>query len=402
VQDAEGKKMSKSKGNTIDPLDLIDGIELAPLVAKSTASLLIPQDKERVEKRIRKDYPNGINAVGTDALRFTFAAMAGYSRTINFDLKRCEGYKAFCNKLWNAARFVLMNLDGAVLPSGAPTAHSPVERWILAELDRCSATVHAQIAEYRFDLAAQALYEFSWNQYCDWFVELTKPALASDDAALKVSVQHTLAYVLEATLRLLHPIIPFISEEIWHNVAPLLHIEGDSISTQPMFRGTGLNADAAAEADVLWLKEALTGLRRIRAELNVSPAKTVRLLVQGGEATDADRLQRFEPGIRFLAKLDAIERLDAGVEAPANALALVANLKLMVPLAGLVDVGAELARLGKEIARMDAEIAKCDKKLSSDTFVSGAPAAVVAQERQRLTDFSAKRAELVGQRAKLG
>ena len=402
VQDAEGKKMSKSKGNTIDPLDLIDGIELQPLVDKSTASLLIPQDRERVEKRIRKDYPAGINAVGTDALRFTFAALAGYSRTINFDLKRCEGYKAFCNKLWNAARFVLMNLEGSDLTSAALEPRSAVEHWILAELDRTAAEVHKQIAEYRFDLAAQALYEFTWNQYCDWFVELAKPALQGEDVALKASTQYTLAYVLEATLRLLHPIIPFITEEIWQNVAARLGPVQGSIATQAMFVVSGQQPDPQADADVAWLKEALTGLRRIRSELNVAPAKLVPLLVQGGLPADAERLSRFDAGLRFLARLESVTRIADGAEPPANALALVGPLKLMVPLAGLVDLGAELARLDKEIAKLDAELAKCEKKLGTDTFVHGAPAAVVAQERQRQADFSAKRTELVAQRGKLG
>jgi len=408
VRDAEGQKMSKSKGNTLDPLDLIDGIELAPLLAKSTESLLIPQDKEKVEKRIRRDYPNGIQAVGTDAMRFTFAALATYGRTINFDLKRCEGYKAFCNKLWNGARFVLMNVGESPFQGASPRL-SPVEQWIYFELDATTQRYHDAIAIYRFDLAAQALYDFTWNEYCDWFVELAKPALSGDDLASQTSVKHTLLEVLERMLRLLHPLIPFITEEIWHALAPRLGLNtagSESISQQamPLVNSSAQDATEAC-ADVAWLKEVLSGLRRIRSELNVAPSKSIRLLIEGGDAMDALRLQRYEHAIGVLARVESIQRRDAssqdeGSAAP-NALALVATLKLMVPLAGLVDLQAELARLEKELMRLEAEIGKCEKKLGAESFVNSAPAAVVAQERQRLHDFSAKRLELTAQRNKM-
>src|SRR5690348_15542443 len=289
VRDAEGQKMSKSKGNTIDPLDLIDGIELEALVKKSTASLLIPQVREKVEKRIRKEYPNGIAPVGADALRFTFAALATYGRTINFDLKRADGYKAFCNKLWNAARFVLMNCEGfAVAADAALAPKTDAEKWILARLAKTLADVEAQMPLYRFDLVAQALYEFVWNDYCDWFVELAKPALNGADKATADSTRHTLLVVLEAVLRALHPIIPFITEEIWHEVAPTLGLAGDSISTQAYPLASQFRIDVAAEAETEWLKAVVSSVRRIRSEMNIAPGKPIPLLYGHGDAARSE------------------------------------------------------------------------------------------------------------------
>ncbi|MBR0344445.1 MAG: valine--tRNA ligase [Rudaea sp.] len=391
VRDAEGQKMSKSKGNTIDPLDLIDGIDLESLVKKSTASLLIPQVREKVEKRIRKDYPQGIAAVGTDALRFTCAALATYGRTINFDLKRAEGYKAFCNKLWNAARFVLMNCEGQGFGTGdsgfAKATATEAERWILARLRRTLVEVEAQMKLYRFDLVAQALYEFVWNEYCDWFVELAKPALGGEDKAAAESTRHTLLFVLEAALRALHPITPFITEEIFQSVAPLLGLKETSIAQRNYPRVEDFPADdAAASAEIEWLRTVLTQIRRIRSEMNIAPGKTIPLLYANGSAADRARVDKFAAQIAFLARTDSQRRLDAGEAEPAAAAAIVGEMKLLIPLAGLIDLSAEKARLDKEIKRLDGEIAKSSTKLAN--FGAKTPPAVVEQEKQRVADFT--------------
>ncbi|MBK6376910.1 MAG: valine--tRNA ligase [Xanthomonadales bacterium] len=418
VRDAEGQKMSKSKGNTIDPLDLIDGIDLESLVQKSTASLLIPQVREKVEKRIRKDYPEGIGAVGTDAMRFTFAALATYGRTINFDLKRAEGYKNFCNKLWNAARFVLLNTGMGNGESGVGTADSShrtchgvapdqpetaAEQWILSRLAATLDEVEAQFRTYRFDLVAQALYEFVWNDYCDWFLELSKPALNGGDAEAIASTRHTLLRVLEAILRALHPITPFITEEIWQSVAPKLGIPGDSISARryPHRDEFATGIDAAFVNDIEWLKSVLGEVRRIRSEMNISPGKQIPLLFAKGDAEDHARIDRFASQIAFLARTECQRWLADGEDEPASASAIVGDLRVLIPLAGLIDVDAEKARLGKEIKRIEGEIGKCNGKLGNATFVANAPAAVVDQERQRLADFSSTLAGLREQLARL-
>ncbi|WP_267222530.1 valine--tRNA ligase [Dyella silvae] len=402
VRDAEGQKMSKSKGNTLDPLDLIDGIALEPLVEKSTKSLLIPQVREKVEKRIRKDYPSGIPAIGTDALRFTFAALASYSRTINFDIKRAEGYKAFCNKLWNAARFVLMNLPEGPLPApnGAPVTEA--ERWILTRLKQTLADVEQHFASYRFDLLAQELYEFTWNEFCDWFLELSKPALNGDDAAAAASTRHTLVVVLETVLRALHPIVPFISEEIWQSVAPKLGLTGDVLMQRPWPRADDITADDAATAEIEWFKNVLSGIRRIRAEMNIAPGKTIPLLLADGDATDRARAAKFAAQISFLARVDAPQWIESGANEPAAAAAVVGSMRVLIPLEGLIDLGAEKTRLSKEIARIESEIKKCEGKLGNANFVANAPAEVVAQERQRITDWSMQLTALREQSQKLG
>jgi len=402
VRDAEGQKMSKSKGNTLDPLDLIDGIELEPLVTKSTRSLLIPQVREKVEKRIRKDYPAGIPAIGTDALRFTFAALASYSRTINFDIKRAEGYKAFCNKLWNAARFVLMNLPEGELTAPANGPVTEAERWILTRLKQTLTDVEQHFASYRFDLLAQELYEFTWNEFCDWFLELSKPALNGDDAAAAASTRHTLVVVLETILRALHPIVPFISEEIWHSVAPKLGLDAKFLLERPWPKADEIVADEAATAEIEWFKNVLSGIRRIRAEMNIAPGKTIPLLLADGDATDRARATKFAAQISFLARVDAPQWIESGKDEPAAAAAVVGSMRVLIPLAGLIDLGAEKARLGKEIARIEVEIKKCEGKLGNANFVANAPAEVVAQERQRITDWGVQLNALREQSQKLG
>jgi valyl-tRNA synthetase len=387
---------------------------------------------EKIEKATRKEFPNGIPAFGADALRFTFASLATHGRDIKFDLHRAEGYKNFCNKLWNAARFALMNCesftvgaslrpprmagvanaqehafdlatnvngDAGVASKLAPTPPQPrtdAERWILARLARTSAEVQAQFAAYRFDLVSQALYEFAWNEFCDWFLELVKPALAGDDQADADSTRHTLLFVLEQLLRLLHPLIPFVSEEIWQSVAPKLGLSG-SISQQaypePMQFAGGF---AAAEADIEWLKAAVSALRSIRSSLGISPAKHIQLLFRGNDA-DTARVAKFSTQLSFLLKLENIEAL-AG-EPPAAAPAVVGDLQLFVPLAGLVDLDAERARLDKEIAKVAAEREKSEAKLAK--FGSNVPPAVVEQERTRLTDWNRQFAALSEQRQRL-
>ena len=402
VRDAEGQKMSKSKGNTLDPLDLIDGIELEPLVAKSTKSLLIPQVREKVEKRVRKDYPDGIPAIGADALRFTFAALASYSRTINFDIKRAEGYKAFCNKLWNAARFVLMNLpEGEIAaPAGAPVTEA--ERWILTRLKQTLGEVEQHFVSYRFDHLAQALYEFTWNELCDWFLELSKPALNGDDAVAAASTRHTLLVVLESVLRALHPIIPFITEEIWQSVASKLALSEDSLMQRPWPRADEIVADVAATAEIEWFKNVLSGIRKIRSEMNISPAKTIPLLLADGDVSDRARVAKFAAQISFLGRTETPQWIDSSADEPAAAAAVVGTLRVMIPLAGLIDLGAEKTRLAKEISRIEVEIKKCEGKLGNANFVANAPAEVVIQERQRITDWNATLNALREQAQKLG
>ncbi|QGW64083.1 valine--tRNA ligase [Lysobacter soli] len=402
IRDSHGQKMSKSKGNVLDPLDLIDGISLDDLVAKRTGGLMQPKMAEKIEKATRKEFPDGIPAFGADALRFTIAALATHGRDIKFDLGRAEGYKNFCNKLWNATRFVLMNTEGANF-IGVPDPKTDAERWILSRLAKVAAEAEQHFAGYRFDLLSQALYEFAWNEFCDWFVELAKPALQGEDALAANSTRHTLLFVLERLLSLLHPLIPFVTEELWQQVAPKLGVGEKTIMLRPYPQASDFAGQdyAAAEGDVEWLKAMVTSLRKIRSELNVAPSKTVPLLVADCSASDRERIARFDSQLRFLTRLDGITVLDDANAAPASATALVGELKLFVPLEGLVDLGAERARLEKELKRVEGEIAKCHNKLASETFVANAPPAVVEQERKRLADWNLQREALAEQRAKL-
>lgn len=399
IRDAQGQKMSKSKGNVLDPLDIIDGISIDDLVAKRTTGLMKPKDAPKIEKQTRKDFPDGIIAHGADALRFTITALATHGRDIKFDMSRAEGYKNFCNKLWNASRFTLMNTEGAQF-SGVPQPRTDAERWILARLAAVSAEAQAHYANYRFDLLAQALYEFAWNEFCDWFLELTKPALNGDNAEDAASTRHTLLYVLEALLRLLHPLTPFVTEQLWRQVAPRLGLDADTISLRAYPTAGEFAGDyARAEADVEWLKSMVNALRRVRSELNLPPAKQVSLLLQGGSEEDRNRVARFTSSLSFLLKLERIEWLAADADTPPAAAAIVGELKLLVPLEGLVDLGAERARLDKEIGRVESEKEKSAMKLSK--FTDKVPAAVVEQERVRLVEWTTQLEGLVAQRAKL-
>ena len=418
VRDKDGQKMSKSKGNILDPLDIIDGITVDELVAKRTTGLMKPKDAPKIEKNTRKEFPDGIAPHGADALRFTMAALAGPGRDIKFDMARCEGYKNFCNKLWNATRFVLMNTEGftvrgasAPSPDGIqassakigaeapPTPVTDAEKWILSRLAKVSAEAGEHFAAYRFDLLAQTLYEFAWNEFCDWFVELAKPALNGEDKLAADSTRHTLLYVLESLLRLLHPLTPFVTEELWRGVAPKLGIDAASISTRayPQAGDFGDHDYSAAETDIEWFKQVVSSLRSIRSTLGISPSKPVRLLLKNLNAEDAARMEKFAAPLKFLLKLESIETLSG--EPPAAASAVIGDLTLLVPLEGLVDLDAERVRLDKEIAKVAIEKDKSEAKLAK--FGGSVPPAVVEQERLRLTEWAAKLAALKEQRARL-
>ncbi len=406
VRDKDGQKMSKSKGNILDPLDIIDGISIDALVAKRTTGLMKPTDAPKIEKATRKEFPDGIPAFGADALRFTMAALAGPGRDIKFDLLRAEGYKNFCNKLWNATRFVLMNIES--IPADErkwlhaerrfSTGGIVINQWIVGRLQETITDVHSHFANYRFDLAAQCVYEFLWNEYCDWFIELSKPYFQGDSIGHKDITAQTALQVLESALRLLHPIAPFVTEELWRQIAPQLGIDGESVMTQPYPDAESHLINQDANADIEWLKAVITALRSIRSQLGVSPAKQVALLVRGGSADDDARIRRFDAQLRFLCKLERIDTL-AG-EPPAAAPAVVGELQLFVPLEGLVDLDAERVRLDKELARVASEKDKSEAKLAK--FGGSVPPAVVEQERARLADWSAKLEALTAQRERLG
>jgi len=399
IRDKDGQKMSKSKGNVLDPLDIIDGISLDDLLAKRTRGLMQPKMAEKIEKSTRKEFGEGIPAFGADALRFTFASLATHGRDIKFDLERAGGYKAFVNKLWNASRFVLMNLGEDARIAPVPPA-TEAERWILTRLRDTLAMVKEQLAAYRFDLAAQALYEFTWNEFCDWFLELSKPALAGTDTAAIASTRYTLVHVLETLLRALHPMIPFVTEEIWQHVRPLLGIEGTTIMLRPYPEAADIEGDDAATAEIEWVKGVLTGVRRIRAEMNIAPGKVIPLLFADGDAADRARAAKFAAQIVFLGRVETPVWVEG--EEPAAAAAVVGGMRALIPLEGLIDVGAEKARLAKEIARIEGEVRKCEGKLGNASFVANAPAEVVAQERQRIADWTRQADAMREQARKLG
>jgi valyl-tRNA synthetase len=389
IRDAHGQKMSKSKGNVLDPLDLIDGIELEPLVKKRTSGLMQPQMAPAIEKATRREFPDGIPAYGTDALRFTFAAMATTSRDVRFDLGRIEGNRNFCNKLWNAARFVLMQTEGQEARPDTQDGRRPgvIDRWIVSRLNRMVGEVENHVAAYRLDLAAQALYEFTWNEYCDWYLEFAKAMLQDGDDASCAGTRHTLLTVLETTLRALHPMMPFITEEIWQRVRLLLDLDGDSIMLRP-FPVAG-EVDAEAEQDVDWMKEVIQGVRRIRSELNLPPAQMLDALLQGGNPTDHERQGRYARALAQLARIQSARWVDEDADTGQCAVALVGELKVLIPLKGLVDVDEELARLNKQLERETADLRKSEGKLGNARFVENAPEAVVAQERERLAAHGA-------------
>lgn len=401
VRDSDGQKMSKSKGNVLDPIDLIDGISLEDLLEKRSKGLMQPQMAAKIEKATRKQYPDGIPAFGTDALRFTFAALASTGRDIKFDLHRIEGYRNFCNKLWNASRFVLMNCDEQVIAnqiefSSLPTA----DRWILSRQQELIDLVHRDIQNYRFDLAAKALYEFTWNEFCDWYLELIKPVMFSDDEHAKQQTRRVLLDVLETLLRLLHPIIPFITEEIWQAISPKLSIKADTIMLQAYPRSNNDLVDIQSAEEIDWLKEFVIGVRKIRSEMDIPPSKQVPVLLQQCSEDDLLRLESNRNALDKLAKLESITVL-TDQEAPEAALALVGEMRVLIPLAGLINKEEELKRLNKDIAKLENNIEKTRNKLSNPNFRDKAPEDVVTKVQQQLSEQEQTLTELRQQKDKM-
>ncbi|TCI04918.1 valine--tRNA ligase [Corallincola luteus] len=400
IRDDEGNKMSKSKGNVIDPLDMIDGIDLDSLLEKRTGNMMQPKLAEKIGKRTKKQFPDGIESHGTDALRFTLAALASTGRDINWDMKRLEGYRNFCNKLWNASRYVLMNTeDQDCGRNGGEIELSLPDRWILSALQSATEEFSQHIDTYRFDLAAGTAYEFTWNQFCDWYLELTKPVLMSGTEAQQRGTRQTLVTVLEQLQRLMHPLMPFITETIWKRVAPLAGVEGDSLMLQPFPAKQDALIDNAAETDLEWVKQFVVGIRNIRGEMDISPNKELNVMLRNASADDQRRVAQNESFLCTLAKLTTIEVLEAGQEAPASATALVGEMEVMIPMAGLIDKDAELARLGKQVEKLTKELGRLKGKLSNDKFVSNAPEAVIVKEREKLADAENQLAKLQEQQA---
>ncbi|MBA1272552.1 valine--tRNA ligase [Stutzerimonas azotifigens] len=404
VRDGQGQKMSKSKGNVLDPLDIVDGITLDALLEKRTSGMMQPKLAEKIAKQTRAEFPEGIASYGTDALRFTFCSLASTGRDIKFDMGRVEGYRNFCNKLWNATNFVLENTDGQDTGvNDEPVELSSVDRWIISALQRTEADVTRHLNAFRFDLAAQALYEFVWDEYCAWYLELVKPVLWDENASVERQrgTRRTLIRVLEVALRLAHPFMPFITEEIWQRIKTQAGKSGETLMLQPWPVADESRTDAAAEADIGWVKTFMLGLRQIRGEMNISMAKRIDVLLANASAEDQRRLLENEPLLRKLAKLESVRILANGEEAPMAATALVGEMEVLVPMAGLIDKDAELARLDKEIGRLDGEVKRVGGKLGNQGFVAKAPADVIEKERAKLAEAELALGKLREQRERM-
>lgn len=404
VRDGQGQKMSKSKGNVLDPLDIVDGITLDALLEKRTSGMMQPKLAEKIAKQTKVEFPEGINSYGTDALRFTFCSLASTGRDIKFDMGRVEGYRNFCNKLWNAANFVTENTDGQDTGiNGEAVELSSVDRWIISQLQRTEAEVTRQLDAFRFDLAAQALYEFVWDEYCSWYLELVKPVLWDENAPIERQrgTRRTLVRVLEVILRLAHPFMPFITEEIWQRIKAQAGVSGDTLMLQPWPVANEARIDAAAEDDIEWVKTLMLGVRQIRGEMKISMAKRIDVVLANASDEDLRRLADNGPLLNKLAKFESVRVLAAGEEAPMSATALVGDLQVLVPMAGLIDKEAELARLDKEIQRLDGEVKRVGGKLANEGFVAKAPAEVLDKERAKLAEAEQALAKLAEQREKI-
>ncbi|HEN3308887.1 TPA: valine--tRNA ligase [Yersinia enterocolitica] len=400
IRDDEGQKMSKSKGNVIDPLDMVDGISLEELLEKRTGNMMQPQLAEKIRKRTEKQFPNGIEPHGTDALRFTLAVLASTGRDINWDMKRLEGYRNFCNKLWNASRFVLMNTEGQDCgQNGGEMVLSLADRWILAEFNQTIKAYREAMDTYRFDLAANILYEFTWNQFCDWYLELAKPVMNSGSEAELRGTRHTLIEVLEALLRLAHPIIPYITETIWQRVKTLKGITADTIMLQPFPEYDASQVDEKALSDLEWIKQTIIAVRNIRAEMNIAPGKPLEVMLRGANAEAQRRVLENQSFIQSLARLSSLTLLPEGDKGPVSVTKLVEGAEVLIPMAGLIDKATELERLAKEVAKLEAEIERIEGKLSNEGFVARAPEAVVAKERERMAACAEAKQKLIEQQA---
>ncbi|ENM5903372.1 valine--tRNA ligase [Vibrio mimicus] len=402
IRDENGDKMSKSKGNVLDPIDMIDGIDLESLVEKRTGNMMQPQLAAKIEKNTRKTFENGIEAYGTDSLRFTLAAMASTGRDINWDMKRLEGYRNFCNKLWNASRYVLMNTEeqDCGFAAGAELEYSLADKWIESQFELAAKEFNGHIDNFRLDMAANTLYEFIWNQFCDWYLELTKPVLWKGTEAQQRATRRTLITVLEKTLRLAHPVIPYITETIWQSVKPLVDgVEGDTIMLQALPQYDAANFNQEALDDIEWVKAFITSIRNLRAEYDINPGKPLEVMLKAANEQDAARIEANKQVLVSLAKLESIRVLADGEATPACASALVGKSELMIPMAGLIDKDAELDRLAKEIAKTQGEIARIEGKLGNEGFVAKAPEAVITKEREKLAGYQEALVKLEQQKA---
>ncbi|MEJ6067554.1 valine--tRNA ligase [Psychrobacter sp. 16-Bac2893] len=410
VRDGNGQKMSKSKGNVLDPIDLIDGIDLEALVEKRTSNMMNPKDAAKIEKQTRKEFPEGIPAFGTDALRFTFTSLASTGRDINFDLKRVEGYRNFCNKIWNASRFVLMNCvdsEGAAKPidqAANPDVWELPEKWIMSRLNSTVADIHQHFAQYRLDMVSQDIYEFIWNEYCDWYVELAKASLNDDSVSdeRKAQIRYVLLHVLETALRFSHPIMPYLTEQIWQTVAPLLGRKNtDSIVVADYPKTDEAQISEQVEADMAWLQELIASVRNIRGEMKLGNAVRLPVLLQNISSDEDARLSRIKNQFKALAKVESLEIVKEGDEVPLSSSSMVGQLRVLVPMKGLIDPTAELARLGKSYDKLKGQAEGIVRKLGNEGFVSKAPAEVVDAEKAKLAELEGQLTAMTAQMEQL-